>query len=509
LTITKEKVISITVLITFANVLAKVLGFAKDVLISYHYGASDITDAIFLAMSIPLLILGVFTSSTDSAIIPQYTRIASSFGRKVADNHFSNIVNMLSIIGIVVALLIVAFPNFFINIFAPGFTGAQRNYSIIFLRIFSFFGFMHILYCFFCAYNTIYNRVGARAVLSFTTNILVVGALLVNPDPQMRTLSAAYFMGNLLSGIIPIYSALKNNYKHRFSKIKINGETKKFMVIFAPIIGSALLVNLHVFVDKYLASKMAIGSISNINYASRLTSIFDNMIVVGLGVVILPLLSQSWVNKDYNKFNRISVQVIKLLSIILFPIMGLSMILAPQIVEVIYMRGQFDADSVNIVSKLFFWYSPQILLLPINIILAKIFHCIEDTKTPFYINIISVVTNIILSIALSFIWGIVGISVATSFSVLLGIILLLIKMYRHIGWDSAIFGYKEVCKLGICVLTSIIIGYVLSMHETSAIYKILIVGLSGGITYFVLFALLMPRDLSYLLSFICKGKRLK
>lgn len=502
--ITKGEAFSITLIITVASIIGKLLGFGRDILISYYYGASSITDAFFLAMSIPMLVIGVFTSSTDSAIIPQYNRIMSLKGRDAADSYFSNIVNSVLIVAFVVSLVILFFPCLFVNIFAPGFNVEQREFSSQFLRFFSFLGFMHILYCFFCAYNAVYIKIMPRAILSFTTNLLAVVALLINADSHMQMLLFAYVAGNMLSGIIPIISAFSSGYKYVAIFFHFDKETQKFIRIFLPIIGVAFLANANLFVDKFLASNMGTGSISYINYASRLTSIFDNVFVVGLGVVILPMLSQYRVNNDFVKFNRNATQVIKLLTIMLLPIMLLCMLLSPQIIEVIYMRGEFRVETVVAVSRVFEGYTPLIWALPMQATLAKIFHSIENTKTPFYINIICVGVNIILSIMLSILWGVKGIAIATSFSVILSVFLLFLKMQKLIGWDSSVFDFKELFKIVICGLVSLIIANITKGFVSHVLLKVLTVGISGAISYCILFALLMKKDFRYLLSFICK-----
>ena len=504
LTITKNKAFLIALLITASNIIGKVLGFVKDVLISYYYGASAITDSIFLAMSIPMLILGVFTSSTDSAVIPQYNRIANSEGKESADNNFSNILNSVLIIAFIISLLMLLFPNSFISIFAPGFNDIQKEYSIEFLRIFSLFGFMHIIYCFFSTYNTVYTRIIPRAILSFTTNLLVVISLLIYPDPNMRMLSIAYFGRNLLSAVIPAISALRNGYKHSMCCFRLDNEMNKFIRLFIPIMGVALLTNLNMFVDKILSSNMGPGSVSYINYASRLTSIFDSMILVGLGVIIIPILSQSRANNDAIKFNKNATQVIKLITIGLFPIVVICMMLSTQIIEVIYMRGEFKVEAVTIVSAVFFSYSPQILALPLQATLAKIFHSIEDTKTPFYINVISVGVNIILSILLAIPLGIKGIAIATSFSVILADFLLIYKMNKLIGWDNTILNFKESSKIIICIAITMIAVKFSRTIANGSLLKVIVGGTGGGIAYLASFALIMKEDFLYIVSFVIR-----
>lgn len=504
MTITKKKAFSIALLITVANIIAKLLGFFKDILISYYYGANAMTDAIFLAMSIPTIILGIFTSSTDSAIIPQYNRILSTGGREAADKYFSNIINIIFVITFAVSTFIFLCPGIFVEFFAPGFTDIQLFYSTKFLRLFSFFGLFHFLYCFFCTYNTIYAKVGIRSFLSFSTNLLVVIAILIYPDPNMIMLSIAYFTGNIIAAVIPILSVRKSGYKHTYSSLTYDTETKKFIELFTPIMGTALLADLSMFVDRYLASNMGEGGISALNYASRLTSIFDNLLVVGLGVVLLPLLSQLQIKKDFVKFNQYTAQIIKLVIVGLAPVTLICMLLPIQIIEVIYMRGKFGVESVNIVSSVFLCYSPLVMFLPLQAVFAKIFHSLENTKTPFLINLMSIIVNTALSIILSYNYGLIGISIATSISVVLSCIMFFIVLRKRLGWDNSVFGYKELFVIIDCIIVLVIIVKLLNLVVSGALMKIIIAGGFGVLGYILILVLLMPKEVRFLLSFFRK-----
>jgi len=127
-----------------------------------------------------------------------------------------------------------------------------------------------------------------------------------------KVMSKANFLSYLIQGLLPIASAIWIGYHHRlFIKIK-DPEMKQFIRIFMPIMGSALLMDLNMFVDRFLASSMQEGSISSLNYASRLTTIFDTLLVVGLGVVILPMMSQINTEGNREKFIGFSVRIIKL-----------------------------------------------------------------------------------------------------------------------------------------------------------------------------------------------------
>lgn len=496
----KNGFVSIALWLTLASVIGKVLGFLKDILISYYYGSSASTDAIFLALSIPTIILGVFTSSTDSAIIPQYNRLLHTKGREYADRNFSNIINLISLCGFIVSLVILFFPDIFIDLFAPGFNDVQRMYSEKYLRIFSFAGLFHILYCFFCSYTIRYKHVVTRAILSFLTNLLIVVIVIIWHDPYMTGLSIAYFVGSLISAILPLISAIRLKYKHIFYINLSDLEFKKYWHLFIPIMFGALLVDLNMFVDRFLASGFEDGSVSSLNYASRITAIFDSMIVIGIGVVILPLLSQQNVEGNKEKFRKITTLVFELLFIVLLPIMILGMYLSEEIIQLIYYRGKFDMDSVKIVAKLFFYYAPMILLVPLHSVCARFFHSLEDTKTPLKVTFIAVILNISLSIVLSRLISLQGIALATSISLILNVLLLLLYIYKKIGWDSTIMNWKTLSKIFCAILLFFVTLNCLNQFDLSVFWKVLLSCFSGGVSYVGCLYLLMKSDIQYIIK---------
>lgn len=484
--------------LTLANIIGKILGFGKDVLISYHYGASAMTDALFLAMAIPTMILGVFTSASDSAIIPQYNRILTNKGREYADLNFSNIVNILLFIGFFVSLFICFFPNLLLGFFAPGFKEKQIVYGVKFLRLFSFFGLLHIMYCFFSSYASVYNKITMRSILACTTNLFVIIALLIDPDPNMLALSWAFLLGYIIHGVLPFFYAKKIGFHYKFIFNFKSVEYIKFIHVFVPIMGSAFLLDINMFVDRFLSSSMGVGSISSLSYASRLTSIFDTMIVVGIGVVILPLMSNLNLLGDKNKFVEASSKIIRLMIILLLPIVVLSMSLSKEIISLVYMRGNFSQQSVDIVAQLFFLLSPQILFISLQAIMAKLFHSMENTRIPLYSTFLGVILNIILSLILSHFIGLNGIALATSIAMIVNFIILFVVFKIKIGWTkylNSIYFFKLI----LIFLCMYFVGYILQCVKIHTdILKLAIHVLCELIVYLVLLRLFLKNDFLYL-----------
>lgn len=487
--------ISIVFWLTIASIVGKLLGFLKDVLISYYYGSSALTDSIFLALSIPMIILGVFTASTDSAIIPQYNRIYAVDGRDLADKNFSNVINSLFLIGLVVSLLILLFPQYLVKITAPGFTKLQIQHSTFFLRIFSFAGLLHIIYCFFCSYVVRYKHIKTRSVLSFSTNLILVISLFFFHDKEMIFLAYTFLFASIFQALFPLVSAYKIGYRYSCAIEFKNSEYHKFWKIFIPIMGSALMFDSNMFFDRFVASDFGNGAISSLNYASRLTSIFDSMIVVGVGVVILPLLSKLNISKDMVKFRLISTVLLKYLLIILLPFFISCMVYATPIVELVYNRGNFDEKAVATVSNLLFFYSPLILLVSLQTIISRFFHSLEDTKTPMRVTFVAIMLNIILNFVLSQYFGLKGVALATSIAILFNVFSLFILFHKKIGWDFQFFRIKDVL---IILSTTFLLLSLLLLLKYNLIDNLFLVlgGIVVGITiYYLAIIFLLRKEL--------------
>jgi len=468
--------------ITFATLVGKVLGIARDMLISYHYGTTELTDAFFLALSIPTMLLGVFTASTDSAIIPQYIRVKNERSKVEADKNFASIINTLAIIDIAVCFVIFIYPSLFVKIFAVGFGKASMSIASDFLRIFAPIGVMHMLYCFFCTYNAAYEKNVARSLLAFLPNMLLVISLFFFPDDRLICLSISYVIVYILCVFIPALEMRKLKYRH-YWKINFNNpEYKHFWHLFIPIMGSALLADIQQYVDKNLGSNIR-GGISYLNYGNKIISIFDSVLVVGMGVVLLPMLAKKENQSDDVGFVNIASKVTRYLLEVLTPCLGIILVLTVELITILFGRGKFDDNSIYIVSKVMKVYSPLIVFMPLVAIFSKIFQSKEMNKIPFKVNIISVLINVILSILLKFHYGVVGIALATTIATGIEIFIYVVVISRKIGWDSKEINPKILVKLCLPLIISIGISYNIGIWIENIIIKIIV----ESMTVFIIF----------------------
>ena len=109
-------------LLIVATFLSKIIAFGKELIFAYYYGTSDISDVYFMALTIPVVVFGFFSSGISSGFVPTYKRACGDESGIVEGNKFTNEINVILIF--ICAVLITAyFPfnhaivDFFVNVF--------------------------------------------------------------------------------------------------------------------------------------------------------------------------------------------------------------------------------------------------------------------------------------------------------------------------------------------------------------------------------------------------------
>ena len=69
----RQTVAEATVIIVIITFLSKVIGYIRNVLVANYFGASAQTDAFFVALLIPSMLLGIIAGGLHLVVIPLFT----------------------------------------------------------------------------------------------------------------------------------------------------------------------------------------------------------------------------------------------------------------------------------------------------------------------------------------------------------------------------------------------------------------------------------------------------
>ncbi|MGB4312462.1 MAG: lipid II flippase MurJ, partial [Natronincolaceae bacterium] len=122
-------------LIVVITILSKFVGFGREMVLAYFYGASSISDAYLISMTIPTTIFAFISGAIASVFIPMYTQIEAELGVKEADKYTNNLVNILLLICTVLILFGLIFTEQLVKVFALGFEGEILDLAVSFTRV--------------------------------------------------------------------------------------------------------------------------------------------------------------------------------------------------------------------------------------------------------------------------------------------------------------------------------------------------------------------------------------
>ena len=423
--------------VSFYTFLSRVLGFIRDILIARYLGSTVIADAFFVAFRIPNFFRRVLAEGAYSAaLIPVFSGVVlNPKDEREASDFVENTTSMLLFATVVLTIIFFFGMPYIIQVLAPGFTDNKEAYELAvhFGKIIFPYIIFISLAAHFASINNVHERFAAGAFAPAILNISFILSLFFL-TPFVTTAGHALSYGVLIGGILQflyLYRAVLNFYRPRIILPVLNEKLKKFFKLFLPGVVGSGVIQLNIVIGTIIASFLPVGAISHIYYADRLNQLPLAIFGIALGIVLLPSLSKAIKQSDQETTNNIQNRSIEFSLLISLPSAIGLFILAEPIIHILFERGAFVAEDTLYTAKVLSYFA---LGLPAYIIIKVLVSCFfarEDTKTPLYISIVSVITNVVLSLLLIGSMREMGIALATAISAWINALLLYVFLYTR------------------------------------------------------------------------------
>ena len=113
-----SKVAKAAVGLMAATLVAKILGFGRELALASAYGASGVSDAFLVAMNIPAVIFTAIGTSLGTAFIPLYCDVNAKEGQEASIKFTNNVFNIVVIICLLLSAIGSVFTPQIVKIFA-------------------------------------------------------------------------------------------------------------------------------------------------------------------------------------------------------------------------------------------------------------------------------------------------------------------------------------------------------------------------------------------------------
>lgn len=333
----KEKLLVIFVLIGVA-LFTKLLGFVRSGVLAYFYGTSSFSDTINWIIYPTELILSFVVNNT---IITAMTSFFHSKKDEKNDAfweviHFYQMI--LIAICVVIGIILVV---------------SHQEISPVLLIIASasafFYGISGILQSY-LNYKLKFYKSSLQDVVSQVA--LIVG-IVIAAKFGLIAFAAMVLVSGILRVIIQLPEVAKTVKGFKFqrlvlSRIVIN---RKLLIFTLPLLVSFLISNIPAFIILFLLQKSGAGNVAAYNYATKIITLFNPIVVIPLTTYIIPVLHKMLSDNKQQTvklFNTLALAVIFISSTAAVFVLDF---FAKNITSFVYFRGKFDTNSLAITSN--------------------------------------------------------------------------------------------------------------------------------------------------------------
>lgn len=506
---------SIVIIVTL---ISKLLGFVREICMGSSFGTGIESDIYFWAMSVTTVIFMAFATAISSAMLPTLNEYRLRQENDKLKKYINKIFTLSFVVSVVVIAILIVTAPFFVELIARHYTGENLQLAILLVQILSVsFIFISLAY----VAKTILQaneKFFMYSIISLPYNIMIILYLIFFSDKYgIEGLAIVTVCGWLCQLLIQYPSLMKCKTKFRFDFKLKDGEVKKFIILFFPLLVSSLIYSINTFVDKSIALNLADGKVAGLNYGYNMYSSIVTTIILGISTVLYPKFIESKVINSKEEFKDEIISVLKIMIYISLPLMVCFIVLNKELVEVAYMRNSFDATSVELTRWSLIFYALGTVSYTFQEILLKIFYSLKETKVPMITSIITVCVNIILDFVLvNTALEYKGLALATTLAITLNAIMLFIALEKR-------FGSLRKRKIFITLIKSclsLILSAVAALFIIGKLYSltngllinigVLILAVAAaGILYLLVSYLLRMDETDYIFTDILKIKKKK
>ena len=266
--------------IVVMNLVAKILGFVREMAIAGAFGATMDTDAYLVAYTLPYSLQAVLGSALFTVTVPLLTKYLLEDNQKEANLVGNYFLNLVALAMLVITILGIAFAPILVTVTAPSLDNETAALAVQLTRImFPSILFMSIGMVLSGYLNANHRFLVSASAPALCSAIIIVSVLFVT---RIQGLAVGTLLGFIGLMLIHFPSVAKTGFRYRFKLSWNHPDVRMAMVSLIPIVLGTSVNQIYYILNRIFASGLAEGSISVLNYASKVVNLPS-------GVLSLPL----------------------------------------------------------------------------------------------------------------------------------------------------------------------------------------------------------------------------
>ncbi|MEW6533428.1 MAG: murein biosynthesis integral membrane protein MurJ [Thermodesulfobacteriota bacterium] len=420
--------------------LSRVLGYVRDMVIALFLGASLGADAFFVAFRIPNLLRRLFAEGAlSAAFIPTYVETLQKEGLSNARRLAQTCFTVASIVLAAVTLLGIAFTPWIVGKIAPGFVEDAGKFllTVNLTRIMFPYIFFVSLVALAAGVLNSKGHFAAPAAAPVLLNLCMIFSVSVFAAKVGIEPYYALAIGVTVGGVAQLWLQLpfmkRVGVPFRLGSDFRNPALKRIGKLFVPAAFSGAVYQVNVLVGTILASLLVSGSVSWLYYADRVVELPLGIFAIAAGTAVLPSMSRQAGNGDMAGLQKSISYALRLIGFFTIPASVGLIILREPIVACLFQRGLFTAMDTERTASALLWYTVGLWAFSALKVVNQAFYSLKDTKTPLWVSMGAVATNLAAGLLLMGPMAHGGLALATSIAAAFNVIVLFVILVKRLG----------------------------------------------------------------------------
>src|SRR5262245_8595432 len=432
-------------LISVATMASRVLGVAREMVLSAFFGASGGVemDAFNVAFRVPNLVRDLFAEGAmTAAFVPTFTRTLTTRGPEAAWRLGNLVINALLVVTGALVVVGVIFTPPITHAIAPDFakipgkleltthlTRIMLPFLTTVAAAVAMMGMLNSLHRFF---------IPALAPAMFNVATIVCAFVLVPAMPRVgQPAIVAIAIGTLLGGVGQIVlqwpSLRSQGFRYRPVLDFMDPDLREVLRLMGPATLGLAAVQINVFVNTYLATNQEQGAVTWLTYAFRLMYLPIGLFGVSIATAALPEIARRANANDMRGMQQTVSTALRMMLMLNVPATIGLIALAQPIVALLLQRGRFTPHDTAATAAALMFYAPGLLGYSAVKIASPSFYSLRDARTPVTVSVIAVLVNLTINILLVRVMGYRGLALGTALAAMFNAGALLWLLRRRLG----------------------------------------------------------------------------
>jgi putative peptidoglycan lipid II flippase len=429
-----------TMMLIIVALMGQLLGFFRNRLVSTNFTQVDpgSTDAFFAAFQIPdFFFLTIAAGALGVAFVPVLADRLHKGDKTGMWDITSSLLNMLSVVMFVVALIILIFARPLLHyIVAPKLLPEQLDQATTIMRLLALNPLLFTLSGIITSVQQTFGRFFFYAIAPLFYNLAIILSIYVFKDHLgIIGLGIGALVGAFAQLLVATLGLWGLGFRYSMG---INFKSKDFKLILRKLPARSIdqgIDSINSIVETNRATLLGQGPVSYYNFSTTLMNVPVTLFGTAIATAAFPRLAERLAQGRPDLFHRDFFRVLRLMIWIAMPIVVISYFTRGYLARLLF------GDVAPQVALIFGYLTIAIFFRIVYSIVSRYFYAQKDTKTPLFVSLFAIGLNIILvfNLAKPSAYGMAGLALALSITTAVEVVLLFLIMFMRdkylLNWE--------------------------------------------------------------------------